>query len=169
MGASISRFTCASDSSPLMASRLWPNAISTPSPPRMAGKCSSHPLLGSLSGLVLVLVNTGCSCGRCIGVCFTTSVIPLQARISTPITVVSCMIRSAFSLLSWTPTRLACQKYSVMPIAITTDSPSIRWPWWLASKWSGVPLDLVSSSSRSPNSPSRYLAADTLLIGPVST
>ena len=81
-------------------------------PPRMAGKCSNHPLLASLVGSLLVCVNTGCNCGsdrfsecRCRN-----SVSPLQARISTPITVVSCMIRNAFSLLSCTPIRLARQK-----------------------------------------------------------
>ncbi len=164
LGASISRFTWASDSSPLMASRLWPKATRMPIAPTSRGRCSSHPADDCLVGSRLVWVKTGCHDGTCTPAWCRASVRKLQPRISTPMTVVSCMIRRALSLDSWTPMMFSRQKYSVMPTATITVR-QLTVPGWAVA--SSTPADPWASLSMSPNSPTMYCPAATALIGPV--
>src|SRR5579863_1171334 len=121
-----------------MARSEWPNAIKIPSAPRIRGKCSNQPDDGDLVGSRLESVKIGFRGGTWIDPCgIIQRVNPLQAKISNPMTVVNCMIRSALSLDSCMPMMLARQKYSVMPIAISIVRKLIVLGWVVASKRMG--------------------------------
>ena len=116
LGASISRLTWASDSSPDIARIEWPKAIIMPNTPRVraSGKFLSHPSESS--------VKRNSRGGRCAP--RTNIVIPHHTIITTAITVVICMIRIALPLDSSIPRMFCRQKYSVTMIANSAEARS---------------------------------------------
>ena len=101
-GWAISRFTCASDSSPLMARIEWPKAMRIPRAPI----CFSHPVPPSQpSASSLKWSSKGGSVAPRIH-----SVTQHQVTITTTITVVTPMIFIALSLDSSMPRMFWCQK-----------------------------------------------------------
>ena len=113
LGCSISRLTCASDSSPLMASTEWPKptSISTKGSMASSGKWASQPSVSPwecpLAARIEWWVGSG---GRC-RVAGCSSMVRTHQTISiTTITVVTCMMRIAFSLDSCMPWMFCHQK-----------------------------------------------------------
>ena len=152
-GCSISRYTCASDSSPLMA------RIECPKPTKIATAVNvgqivpfSQPSACSLKSR-FSRVGSGGSVPPCC------SKVSRHHRIRiTTITVVIFRMFSASLLDSWRPRVFCHQKYTVIRMATTTAvRPSDR--------WNVDPLRVSSSLAR----PATYRPADTPLIGPVST
>src|SRR6266849_6848302 len=112
-GDSISRYTCARDSSPLMASTEWPNAMKMAMTPNICGKllCASQP-----SALGLNRRLRGCGSGG-QAECLIAMVYTHQVIRMTTMTVTSFMMCRAFSLDSGMPLVFSHQKYTVTIIA----------------------------------------------------